>query len=134
MAHGHRQFPLLWLQQLVCGWVMLAQLDNKTCDLTSAPFNPRTRVHEYGGGSWWVSGQYLYFVHWDDQRLYRVDHVNVQNSPPVPITPEPDVAQAWRYADGCVSPDGQWIVCVRESVERCRGTVLNLCWRMCKVI
>jgi len=55
-------------------------MDDAISDLTSAPFNPRTRVHEYGGGSWWVNDQYLYFAHWDDQRIYRVDHVNVQDS------------------------------------------------------
>jgi len=89
-------------------------------DLMSAPFNARSRVHEYGGGSWWVDKHYLYFVHWDDQRLYRVDHLNQKYNVPVPITPEPSVAQAWRYADGCVSPDGQWIVCVRESHDAAR--------------
>ncbi|MGH2620099.1 MAG: prolyl oligopeptidase family serine peptidase, partial [Anaerolineales bacterium] len=34
---------------------------------------------------------------------------------PVPITPEPPVAAGLRYADGRLTPDGQWIVCVRES-------------------
>jgi len=84
-------------------------------DVTSAAFNPRTRVHEYGGGSWWVNAQYLYFIHWDDQRLYRVNHTDVRDNTPVPLTPAPANAQALRYADGCVSPDGNWIVCVRES-------------------
>ncbi len=95
--------------------IVKARPNQAPCDLTLAPYNPRTRVHEYGGGSWWVDDKYLYFVHWDDQRLYRVDHVSSQNNTPLPITAQPDVAQALRYADGCVSSDGQWIVCVRES-------------------
>lgn len=105
--------------------IVKAGLNSAICDLTSVPFNPRTRVHEYGGGSWWVDEQYLYFTHWDDQRLYRVDHVNGQNNTPQPITPEPDVAQGWRYADGCVSSDGQWIVCVRESHDEKTAKVHN---------
>jgi len=95
--------------------IVKARSAEDTIDLTSAPFNPRTRVHEYGGGSWWVNGPYLYFVHWDDQRLYRLDHTSTPVKTPQPITPEPDTAQALRYADGSISPDGQWVVCVRES-------------------
>jgi len=87
----------------------------KPVDLFGAPFNTRTRVHEYGGGSWWVDATYLYFVHWDDQRLYRVNHLDTdQRQDPVPLTPVPAVKHAHRYADGCVSPDGNYIVCVRE--------------------
>ncbi len=105
--------------------IVKARPDGTQRDLTLAQFNPRTRVHEYGGGSWWVDDQYLYFVHWDDQRLYRVDHVNEKNNTPLPLTPEPDVAQALRYADGCLSPDGQWIVCVRESHDTTSNPVRN---------
>ncbi len=105
--------------------IVKAGLDSVMCDLTSVPFNPRTRVHEYGGGSWWVNDKYLYFAHWDDQRLYRVDHINGQNNTPQPVTPEPDIAQGLRYADGCVSPDGQWIVCVRESHDATSANVHN---------
>ena len=86
-------------------------------DLIKAPFNARTRVHEYGGGSWWVDNQYLYFVHWDDQRLYRVSHdvsTASDSKQPEAITPKPAEPQTLRYADGCVSADGTMLVCVRE--------------------
>ncbi len=87
-------------------------------DLFAAPFNTRTRVHEYGGGSWWVDDTYLYFTHWDDQCLYRVSHVEPEKKPePIALTPPPAVKHAHRYADGCVSPDGNFIVCVRERHE-----------------
>ena len=77
------------------------------------PFNVRTRVHEYGGGSWWVDSHWVYFVNWQDQRLYRVSHVD-EDAKPQPITPEPAQAQSLRYADGCVSVDERQIFCVRE--------------------
>jgi dipeptidyl aminopeptidase/acylaminoacyl peptidase len=79
-------------------------------DVIPAGWSARTRVHEYGGGAWWVWGPTLFFVSWDDQRLYRVD----PGGEPVPLTPEPDSKHALRYADGVVTPDGSWVVCVRE--------------------
>ena len=39
-------------------------------DLLPAPFNVRTRVHEYGGGAWTVAEGALYFSNFADQRLY----------------------------------------------------------------
>src|SRR5262245_36061867 len=37
--------------------------DGRTHDMIPAPFNARTRVHEYGGGALVVSGSTLYFAH-----------------------------------------------------------------------
>ena len=89
-------------------------------DLTHAPFNVRTQVHEYGGGAWWVDAQYLYFVHWIDQRLYRVSHINDGSSNPSvaePLTPEAQESQLLRYADGCANADSTLVYCVRERHE-----------------
>ena len=82
-------------------------------DLTPEGFNVRTRVHEYGGGSWAVHGDILFFANFDDQRLYRQD----PGSPPRPITPEPPTPAAHRYADAAITPDGRVLVCVRERHE-----------------
>jgi dipeptidyl aminopeptidase/acylaminoacyl peptidase len=76
-------------------------------DLLAQPFNARTRVHEYGGAAWIVSGGTLYFSHDADQRLYRLDHGAGQ---PVPITP----AGAWRFADGVIDPVRRLWIGVRE--------------------
>ncbi|HSL56313.1 MAG TPA: prolyl oligopeptidase family serine peptidase [Acidimicrobiales bacterium] len=73
-------------------------------------WSARTRVHEYGGGAWWVRSGTVWFASWADQRL----HVVEPGAAPRPITPEPPAPAAWRYADGVVTPDGRWIVCVRE--------------------
>ena len=40
-------------------------------DVTPAGYNARTTVHEYGGGSYFVSDGVVYFSNFDDQRLYR---------------------------------------------------------------
>jgi dipeptidyl aminopeptidase/acylaminoacyl peptidase len=72
-------------------------------DMTPAGFNVRTRVHEYGGGSWLLHGGDFYVSSFEDGRLYR--------GGTEPVTPE----GPYRYADGRVSPDGSRIVCVRET-------------------
>lgn len=53
----------------------------------------------------------LVFSNDDDGRLWRID----DGSEPVAITPEPASPRAQRYADMVASPDGDAIVCVRES-------------------
>jgi dipeptidyl aminopeptidase/acylaminoacyl peptidase len=72
-------------------------------DVTPAPFNARTRIHEYGGGAWTVHHGALYFSHDTDRRLYRLDRGATR---PVPLTSE----GGWRYGDGLIDPRrGRWI-------------------------
>jgi dipeptidyl aminopeptidase/acylaminoacyl peptidase len=80
--------------------------DGCTQDITPAPFNVRTRVHEYGGGAFVVSDGTLYFAHFADQRLYH----QAGDAAPQPLTP----AAAFRYADGVVDRRCSRIICVRE--------------------
>src|SRR5262245_41020777 len=47
--------------------------DGRVIDRVPAPFNARTRVHEYGGGSYVVHNGTVYFSNFADQRLYRQD-------------------------------------------------------------
>jgi hypothetical protein len=63
-------------------------------------FNARTRVHEYGGGAYFVDGETVFFSNFKDQRLYRKE----PGSQPYPITPDPPSASSVRYADGRVTP------------------------------
>ena len=84
---------------------------NDTQEVTSEGANVRTRVHEYGGGAWWPHDGSLYYVEFADQRLRRLD---APGDEPVLLTAEPPEPRAWRYADGRVTPDGRWSVCVRE--------------------
>ena len=69
-----------------------------------APYNARTRVHEYGGGAFAVAGGVIYFSNFADQRVHRL----TPGGAPQPITPEGD----WRYADGVV--DRGRLIVVRE--------------------
>ncbi|MBA2730060.1 MAG: YihY/virulence factor BrkB family protein, partial [Euzebyaceae bacterium] len=49
--------------------------DGVVSDVVPAGVNVRTRVHEYGGGAWWLvgtaGGDELWFTEYADQRLYR---------------------------------------------------------------
>ena len=45
--------------------------DTQLNDVTPQPFNARTRVHEYGGGSYLVHQGNIYFSNFVDQRLYQ---------------------------------------------------------------
>ena len=81
-------------------------------------FNVRTRVHEYGGGSFVVEHGVVYFSNFADQQLYRHD-VGQQLRP---ITPPR--AGALRYADGVVDRQRGRIICVRED-HTVPGKVIN---------
>jgi len=85
--------------------------DGTTADVTTPPLVPRTTLHEYGGRCHAVHGDIVFFSNFPDQRVWRV----APDAEPIPVTPEyPEEAQV-RYADPDVSPDGRWIVCVRET-------------------
>ena len=72
--------------------------------LTPERFSVRTRVHEYGGGSYVVVGEMLYFANFSDQRLY----AQPLDGAPAALTPT-----GYRYAD-CVPAPGGGLIGVRE--------------------
>src|SRR5205823_1212792 len=61
----------------------------------------------------------LFFVNLADQRLWRRDG----DGEPWPLTREPDAPAAVRYADPCLGPGGEVLVCVRETHRD--GRVVN---------
>jgi dipeptidyl aminopeptidase/acylaminoacyl peptidase len=72
-----------------------------------------SRVYEYGGGAYCPAGGCVFAVSASDGRIYRYD----VGRPGHPITPAaPDPASV-RYADMRVTPDGRYLVCVRERHE-----------------
>ncbi|MGC9525192.1 MAG: S9 family peptidase [Limnospira sp.] len=82
-------------------------------DVTPAPFNARTRVHEYGGGAYTVDRGIVYFSNFADGRLYRQAIAGIadpQQVSPEPVTPE----GAFRYADLKIDRRRGRLICVRE--------------------
>jgi dipeptidyl aminopeptidase/acylaminoacyl peptidase len=102
---------LYWLesrpQEAGRGVVVRRDPDGAAADVTPAPWNVRTRVHEYGGGAWTVAQGTLFFSHDGDRRLYRLDR---GTNRPVPLTPE----GPWRYSDGIFDPRRNLWLGVRE--------------------
>jgi len=81
--------------------------DGKTTDVTPRGFNSRTRVHEYGGGDFFVRDGTVYYSNFTDQRLYRQ---GPHDSAPQAITPEKN----FRYADPVVDARRGRLVATRE--------------------
>ncbi|SMG15226.1 prolyl oligopeptidase family serine peptidase [Agreia pratensis] len=91
-----------------------AGADGEPVDVLPVPFNARTRVHEYGGGAWTVTGladgpPVLVFANFDDQRVYRLD-VDTVDAVPSPLTPE---GLGMRFAE--LQQRGAEIIAVRET-------------------
>ncbi len=80
--------------------------DGTTHDINPAPFNARTRVHEYGGGAVLADRGGVIFSNFADQRLYRA----APGQAPEAITPEAPL----RYADCVVDAARNRLICVRE--------------------
>jgi dipeptidyl aminopeptidase/acylaminoacyl peptidase len=80
-------------------------------DRFDAPFSARSKVHEYGGGSYLVVDGVCFFTNSDDQRVYRVG----SGESPRPLTPEPAQPAAVRFADFELSPDHSALYAIRET-------------------
>lgn len=78
-------------------------------DVLPAPWNARSRVHEYGGGSWAVTDAgVLVFVEFTDQRLHRLDPGTFE---PIALTP---AGRGFRFGE--LSIRGDRVIAVRENV------------------
>ena len=80
--------------------------DGRLQDLTPAPLNVRSRVHEYGGGAFTVGRRAGFFTNDADQQLWRVR----AGEEPQALTAEPEK----RQADAVIDAQRKRLVCVRE--------------------
>jgi dipeptidyl aminopeptidase/acylaminoacyl peptidase len=85
---------------------LLRQRGAEVAEITPAPFNVRTRVHEYGGGAYLVADGAVYFSHFADNRIYRA----ADGAEPVALS----AGGAVRYADFVLDRQRQRLVGVRE--------------------
>jgi len=81
-------------------------------ELTPAPFNLRTRVHEYGGRAYAVAGDVILAIEDSDQRVYRIR----EQAPPEPISP--DEGGRVRYAELTIDRPRGRVIAVREDHRR----------------
>ncbi len=95
--------------------IVVKYCDDGFVDMTSAALNVRTRVHEYGGGSFTVRGSRIYFSNFVDQRIYSQS----LGEEPQALTPETAV----RYADGVFA--GEQYICVCEDHRQAGHEPIN---------
>lgn len=80
--------------------------NGETSDCNPAPYNARTRVHEYGGAAWFVHDAHLYFTNFADQQIY----VQPPGESPRQLTHTPGL----RFANGTMDDARGRIICVVE--------------------
>ena len=83
--------------------------DGTITRLTPEGFNARSRVHEYGGGAYLVSGDLIVVSDFVSGRLHRV----VRPGDLVPMTPE----RQWRFADAVHDAARNRLIAIREDHE-----------------
>ncbi|MDD9893797.1 MAG: prolyl oligopeptidase family serine peptidase [Gammaproteobacteria bacterium] len=77
--------------------VVVAEDGETTRDLFPAPFDARSRVHEYGGGAFCIGGGFCWFVNAKDQAIYRVP---VTGGDPVQVCRESNTRLGDLHWDG----------------------------------
>ena len=114
---------LLWTEtrpseggrQALVGWD-----GREVSDRVPNDFDVRTRVHEYGGAPFVVVGNHVLASNHDDQRLHRLGGRH-----PRPVTAPGDRPGAVRWADARATPDGRFVIAVRETHPHDDGEARN---------
>ena len=90
--------------------IMRRAADGELSEVIPAEFSARSRVHEYGGGSFTVRGGTIWFTSNADQRVWMAE----PGSAPRPLTPEGKT----RHADFTVDAARRRLICVCEDHDR----------------
>jgi dipeptidyl aminopeptidase/acylaminoacyl peptidase len=80
--------------------------ENGDLAVTGAPYNVRSRVHEYGGGPYAVADRQVLFSNFADNAVYLV----TEEAPPRALTDDPQL----RYGALQLFPDRDLMIAVRE--------------------
>lgn len=97
--------------------LVLRTPDGRQRDLTPAPFNARTRAHEYGGGAFVLLADGVVFSHDADQQLYRIGADDEVRQ----LTHDPQV----RYADMVWDGPRDRLIAVREDHRDAGSEAVN---------
>jgi len=87
--------------------------DAARSELLPAEMSARSTVHEMGGRAWAIGGpggRVLVTSNFSDQRLWDVS----PGQSPRPLSAEPENPHAVRFGCPALSPDGRWVIAVRE--------------------
>jgi len=85
--------------------VIVRRLNGKSQDILPAPYNARSRVHEYGGGAYTVFAGDIWFINDSDQQVYHLRDGQISQ-----LTDQP----ACRFADLQYDPHHECLYAIRE--------------------
>lgn len=107
-----------------------ADLEQARIDITPPSMNVRSKAHEYGGGSYCIQDNVIYFVNASDQRVYSMP-IDLSATPaekdtqtPQVLSPENSAQVNYRYADLYIDTHRQQLIAVCE-IHRGGETVNN---------
>lgn len=86
--------------------VLVRFVGDQCADVTGAPHSVRSRANEYGGGSFLVTGDRVFFCNNEDQRIYRITDGGSAQA----LT----TGNGLRYADAVMDTERQRLIAVRE--------------------
>ncbi len=101
--------------------VLVRHREGKCEDVLAAPWNVRTRVHEYGGGAYLVADRQACFAQFDDQRLWRVSVEPGAQAAPQALTS----AGARRHADAAIDRAQARLIAVCEDHRNAGAEAVN---------
>ena len=94
--------------------VLMCSDGDEPQELSTAPLNVRSRVHEYGGGAWRVGEGCVFFVNFADQNIYRVTVGDGATAGSAEIEQITDSGPDVRFADFAVDGARNQLLCVVE--------------------
>ncbi len=107
--YGDNSIYYIECRPLEAGRCVIVEATDGTCrDVLPAPYSARSRVHEYGGGSYCLGKQQIYFINDSDQDIYCINGQKITR-----ITTETNK----RFADFCYDPQQHRLLAVCETHE-----------------
>ncbi len=107
---------LFWIETLSAekgrNALMSNNSESQPICITPQEFNIRTRVHEYGGKCFCISGNSIIFNNFDDGCLYR--QTLQKNSKPIKLLENTSLGNFRGFADLVLSHDGCYVIAVAE--------------------
>jgi dipeptidyl aminopeptidase/acylaminoacyl peptidase len=109
--------------------------DDGTRDISPDDVSIRSRVYEYGGGAVCLvpgagDGAFAY-VDQSDQRVWLCEDPLGQALPPRPLSPLPLSGEVCRHGGLATTPDGSWVLAVREAQPSGGGRPLRAVVAFC---
>ena len=97
--------------------IVMAEPGGAIKEILPAPWSARSKVHEYGGGAYLVTGEELYFVNAQCQQIY---HLNMTTGSVSELTQDP----SWRYGGLALDKTRNRLLAVAEQ-HRAEGEPVN---------